>query len=281
MTELAPEPWDEAPKRAALARVANMLHNADLTGRPSPGVDDLLEPYAVQGAEDVARLNLDRAQEEGRRIAGRAVTPLDGANVTLAVGGHYASIGVHASGAAIPDNMLVQPHVAAALALRIGRELDRPDVTVAELLSAVDGVHAAVVVQCQRVGVPGRSTLLECIADNAHAGHVVLSDGWLIPGGRDLGSIELSLDVDGLRSAWAVPAGVLGLVVQALQGSIALFGAVSVGEVVAVPTTGPATPFPPRAVASLDAAGLGEVRVSHAPGEYEEGFEPLTRQQAE
>lgn len=279
MTE--PEPWDEAPKRAALARVANMLHNADLTGRPSPGLDDLLAPYAVQGAEDVVRLNLDRAQEEGRRIAGRAVMPFDGADSTFAVGGHYASVGVHASGAAIPNNMLVQPHVTAGLALRIGRELDRPDVTVAELAAAVDGVHAAVVVQCQRVGVPGRSTLLECVADNAHAGHVVLSDSWLTPGGIDLRSIELTLNVDGVLSARTLPEGVLGIVVQALRRSIALFGAVSVGEVVVAPATGPATPFPPRAVASLDAAGLGSVHVSHAPAEYEEGFEPLTHRWAE
>src|SRR5690606_5200590 len=60
-------PWDEAPKQAALRTVANMLFNAGLTGRPARAADELLAPYAEQGAEDVAVTNFRRGTDEGCR----------------------------------------------------------------------------------------------------------------------------------------------------------------------------------------------------------------------
>ncbi len=188
-------PWDEAPKQAALRTVANMLFNAGLTGRPARAADELLAPYAEQGAEDVAVTNFRRGTDEGCRVAGRAVTVVDTPAGEVAVGGYYFGGAVHATGTGIPDTLLVRPRVSATLALRVGRRIDRPDVTVAEILGAVDGVHAALVVACPRVGEPAGSTVLECIADNAHAGHVVVSDTWIVPSGADPAGTLLDIEV--------------------------------------------------------------------------------------
>lgn len=272
----APAPWDEAPKRAALDMVANMLFNAGLTGRPARAADELLAPYAEQGSEDVAVTNFRRGTDEGCRVAGRAVTVVDSPAGEVAVGGYYFGGAVHATGTGIPDTLLVRPRVSATLALRVGRRIDRPDVTVAEVLGAVEGVHAALVVACPRIGEPAGSTVLECIADNAHAGHVVVSDTWIAPSGVDPTGTLLDLEVDGATALHRPhPSASLHLV-SALGRAIALFGPVSVGEVLVLPSAGPALELGPGATAVLRSQVFGTVTVERAKGEYEDGFEPLT-----
>lgn len=269
------EPWDEAPKRAALATAANKLLNAGLTGRPVRGVEDLLAPYADEGAEAVALANLRRGAEEGCRVAGRAVTVVRTPQGPVGVGGYYFSSAVHADGAGIPENHLVRPRVSASLALRVGRVIGHSDVTVAEILAAVDGVHAALVVGCRRVGEAGASTLLECIADNAHAGHVVLSDRWTAPAGADLGAEVLPLTVGAARSVHRLHPHASLHLVRALRRSIALAGPVQPGEVLVLPGSGAALDLGPGARATLRSS-LGRLSVTHAAGAYDEGFEPLT-----
>ncbi|MEU5840846.1 hypothetical protein [Rhodococcus sp. NPDC047139] len=276
MTTLSPAPWDEAPKLAALGMVANMLFNAGLTGRPARAADAVLAPYAEQGAEYVAVTNFRRGVEEGCRVAGRGVTVIDTPDGEVAVGGYYFGGSVHATGTGIPDTLLVRPQVSATLALRVGRKIDRPDATVAEILGAVEGVHAALVVRCPRVGGPAGPSVLECIADNAHAGHVAISDTWIAPSGTDLAETVLDVEVGDARASYCPhPSASLHLV-SVLRRSVELFGPVSVGEVLVLPETGPAHELGPGARAVLRSTVFGTVAVVRAEAEYEVGFEPLT-----
>ncbi|WP_241385608.1 hypothetical protein [Rhodococcus sp. CH91] len=271
----APAPWDEAPKRAALDKVANMLANAGLTGRPALAADALLVPYARPGAEEVAAINFRRGVQEGCRVVGRAVTVLDTSAGEVGVGGYYFGGSLHATGTGIPDTLLVRPQLSAALALRVGTTLDRSDITIAEVLGSVEGVHAVLVVDCPRVGGPDGSTLLECIADNAHAGHIVLSDTWITPEGADFANIVLDVGTgDTVASYRPHPRASLHLV-SALRRSIALFGPVSPGEMLVMPTAGQVLELAPGATARMDSALFGTVSVARAEGEYDDGFEPL------
>lgn len=272
----APAPWDEAPKRAVQNKVANMLLNAGLTGRPTAPVAELLAPYAAQGAEEVAVMNFRRGLDEGCRVAARAVTMVAAPTGTVGIGGYYFSKYVHAGGVGIPDNLLVAPQVSASPALRVGRTIDRPDATVAEILGAVDGVHAALVVDCPRIGRSSEPSVLEAIADNAHAGHVVVSDLWLPPAGVDISDIVLDVEVGASTALHRVHPWASMHLVEALRRSIALFGPVLPGEILVVPGIGPALPFDPGATATVTVPGFGSVVATHAGGEYDEGFEPLT-----
>ncbi|MFE9922881.1 hypothetical protein ACFYQA_15245 [Streptomyces sp. NPDC005774] len=271
-----PPPWDETRKHADLERAANMLINADLTGRPARGVTALLEPYAEQDAETVAALNFRRAMDEGCRVAGRAVSLPESPDGAVAVGGYYLSSSVHGSGAVIPSNQLVQPLVTGAFAIRIGTPLQHLDITVPEIHAAAARTYAALVVNSRRTVVDEPSTTLERIADNAHAGHVVVSDTWLAPTGVDLALIGLDLATDTAAGRFGLPAGTWTQLAHALRRSIALFGPVQPGEVVVLPCEGRALELAPDATATLTAGPFGTVRVSHGQGSYEEGFEPLT-----
>lgn len=275
------EPWDEAPKRAALARAANVLFNADLSGRPAASLAAALRPHAVEGAEDVAALNFARAREEGCRVAGRVVTLLDTLGAATPVGGHLLSSHVHATTTGLAENHLVQPQVQATLALRITSPLALRDLTVGDLLEATGAVHTAIAVRCSRVTLAEAPDLLTAIADNAHAGHVVVSDGFTAPGDPALWEAACSLEVAHVTgathtSSGPIAPGALAAAVTALRSSVRLAGPVQRGEFVVLPATGAWLDLPPGATAEAAGPG-GPVRTRHLPGAYDEGFEPIVR----
>lgn len=274
----APEPWDEAPKFQVLNRVANMLLNADLSGRPTRGVHDLLERYQEPGASYVAAANFAHATAEGGRVGGRAVHQHSQAE---AVGGYYLASTIHPSGVSVATNYLVQPYVSAAIAMRFGSQVSRTDATFAEILSAIDAVHGALVVSSQRTSAPLASTNLEAIADNAHAGHLVLSSGFHLIETVALEGLsfvaEVRSDGETTHSDFTVGLDRWPSWVSAVRQSVAAYGAIEPGEVVVVPLAGRPLDFPAGSTAEVTSPIFGTVSAKHISGEYDEGFEPLFR----
>ncbi|CAM5302036.1 hypothetical protein SHIRM173S_00936 [Streptomyces hirsutus] len=96
-------------------------------------------------------------------------------------------------------------------------------------------MYAALAVNSRRTVIDEPSTTLERIADNAHAGHVVVSDTWLAPTGVDLALIGLDLATDTAAGTFVAACGDVDELAHALRRSIALFGPVQPGEVVVLP----------------------------------------------
>jgi hypothetical protein len=104
----------------------------------------------------------------------------------------------------------------------------------------------------------------------------VVSNRWVAPVDHDWDAPH-ELVVDGARRVQHLSPAAWFLLTRALRQSVRLYGPVRAGEVIALPFEGEAVDFPPGVVAKVRTPRGGDCTASHAAGEYDEGFEPVTR----
>lgn len=279
-TTIEMRPWDEGPKYAALSTAANVLYNAQLSGRHRPAIHDSIASYSQEGAEEVLRINFLRGIDEGRRLAGRVSHVHTNGTAGANVHGYLFSDAVHANGQAIPSNHMVVPSVSPVIVLAVTAPLASSDVNVVEILAACGSVYAGLVVHSQRTGERGRSSSLECQADNAHAAHLALATRHFPAQALDFDGLSATVEVhspSGLaeRASFAFDPNALMHLTASVRRSIALLGPVTSGEVLVTASMGQPLDFPLAATASASFEQFGTVRIGHSRAEFEEGFLPM------
>lgn len=157
---------------------ADRLFEAHKTGTPCAPIRDLLPAGDLAAAYAVQEINSQRALAAGRRLVGRKIG-LTSKAVQKQLGVGQPDYGLLFADMAIPDGFeigrkqLIQPKVEAEVAFVLGKPLDRPGLTIADVVRAVDYALPAIEVVDSRVA-NWDIRILDTIADNASSGLYVL-----------------------------------------------------------------------------------------------------------
>lgn len=242
--------------RADIPLVVERLRQAATTGRPCAPVRDLLGETDVDMAYVVQSRVAESRTQAGHRVVGRKIG-LTSTAVQRQFGVAEPDFGllfadtVHASGAPVPLADFLQPRVEAEIAFVLGRTLDNPDSSVADVLRATEFVLAAIEIVDSRIA-GWDIHITDTVADNASAGAVVLGTTPYSLMGLDLAQVSMVLERDGETVSSGSGADCMGSPVKAVawlarevarrgqplqQGEIVLSG--SLGPV--IPVEGPCT----------------------------------------
>lgn len=162
----------------SIAQAAARLATAAQTGTPCAPVRDLLAANDLDAAYAVQEINTLKALADGRRLVGRKIG-LTSKAVQAQLGVHQPDYGMLfadmavAEGEDITRGAILQPKVEAEIAFVLGRDLTGEDVTVADLMGAIDYAVAAIEVVGSRIA-NWDIGILDTIADNASSGLYVL-----------------------------------------------------------------------------------------------------------
>ncbi|NND74459.1 MAG: 2-keto-4-pentenoate hydratase [Ilumatobacter sp.] len=254
----------------AVEAVAGRLLSAYESFEPIAPVRAGLEASGIDAAYGVQRATTDAWVSMGRRIVGRKIG-LTSTVVQQQLGVDQPDFGAlfaHMSltdGEAVPAGAVLQPRVEAEVALVLDRDIDHPDVTISELIRAVDFVVPAIEVVGSRIA-GWDITILDTIADNASSGMFVLGTRPVAPGDIDLREIEMSMSVDGQVVSTGTGAACLGhpyLAALWLARRLATEGdPLRAGDVVMTGALGPMQPLVAGREVVATLSGLGTVRTS-------------------
>lgn len=176
------------------------LRAAAASGRPCAPVRDLIGDSDQDAAYAVQSLGIARRLDEGRRVVGRKIG-LTSPVVQAQLGVDTPDYGVLLDDMIVADRepldlgRFLQPRVEAEVAFVLGRDLDLPTATVADVLRATEFVLAAIEVVDSRVA-GWDITIADTVADNASSGAVVLGTTPRRLDGFDLTELGMSLERD-------------------------------------------------------------------------------------
>ncbi len=253
-----------------LDAVADRLARAYDAFEPIAPVRSELAPGGVAAAYAVQERVTQRWLESGRRIVGRKIG-LTSEVVQRQLGVDQPDFGAlfaHmclADGELVPARAVLQPRVEAEVALVLGRDIDQPDVTLSELIRAVEFVLPAIEVVGSRI-TGWDISILDTVADNASSGMFVLGTRPVSPSAIELRDVQMSMTIDGKVVSEGTGAACLGHPYRAalwLARRVAAEGTpLRAGDVVMTGALGPMQPLiaGTEVVASL--SGLGQVRTS-------------------
>lgn len=181
--------------------VAASLTGAFASGTAIPPVRELLASSGIDGAYRVQQLLTETWTAQGRRIVGRKIG-LTSPAVQQQLGVDQPDFGVLladmclTSGEEVPFGAVLQPRVEAEVALVLGRDLDRPDATLVDLIGAIDYVVPAIEVCGSRIA-DWQISILDTIADNASGGMFVLGTRPVLPREIELLDVRMEMTIDG------------------------------------------------------------------------------------
>ena len=226
--------------------------------------NDMEAAYAIQ------RHNTDRWLQQGRCIAGFKVG-LTSAAVQKQLGVDQPDFGVLFADMAVVDSegigvaSVLQPKVEAEVAFLMGKDLDKEQLTVADVMLATEYVVPAIEVLDSRIK-DWRITLADTIADNASSGLFVLGNEPRRLCGLNLRNAGMSLTCRGDLLSVGVGVACLGHPLNAVlwlaRKLQALGTPIQAGHIVLSGALGPMVPVQMGEVYEADINGLGSVRAA-------------------
>lgn len=192
---------------------ANSLFVANETNVFIPPLRDSIG-LSVEAAYAVQLINTKRWIEQGRRIVGRKIG-LTSAAVQAQLGVDQPDFGAlfadmeYADGSELPFEILQQPKAEAEVALILKHDLDHADVTLAELMCAIEYVVPAIEIVGSRIQ-DWDIKISDTIADNASSGVYVLGGAPRKLDEVDLGSVSMLLKRNGQPVSYGAGKACLG-----------------------------------------------------------------------
>lgn len=253
--------------RADIPVAADRLRQAASSGVPCAPVRDLLGTTDLDMAYAVQSRVAESRVLAGHRIVGRKIG-LTSPSVQHQFGVFQPDFGLlfsdmlYASAEPVPHSRFLQPRVSAGVAFVLGRPLENPDSSVADVLRATDFVLAAIEIVDSRIA-SWDIRITDTVADNASSGAVVLGTTPYSLNGLELTEVGMVLEHDGEKVSTGSGADCLGSPVTAvawLAREAARRGRpLEEGEIVLSGALGPVVPVlgPGSYRARLD--GMGSV----------------------
>ena len=254
--------------------LAARLRHAGESGKAIAPIRDELPDVAAAYA--VQQVNTSYWLAQGRRLVGRKIGLTSKAvQKQLGVdqpdyGMLYADMGL-ADGEEVPPHLtfgrLMQPKVEAEVALVLGGDLESPDLTPAEMISAVDYAVAAIEIVGSRIE-NWNIRIQDTIADNASSGLFVLGNEPRTLDRLDLRLCGMVMERRGEQISVGAGAACLGHPLNAalwLARTMVSMGApLKAGDVIMTGALGPMAGVAPGDTVEVRISGLGSVRTSFA-----------------
>lgn len=256
---------------ALIDRLARRLYDAERAAAPVPPLTadhpdlTIADAYAIQSAGRALRV-ADGARLVGRKVGLTSRPMQELVGVDQPDLGYLTDTMVSPDGATMPAH-LIAPRVEAEIAVRLAAPLAGPDLSIDDVLGAIEAVAPAIEVIDSRVA-DWRIRIADTIADNASSGHVVIG-AWRPLDGLDLAAMEMEMTVEpgetirGRGDAvLGHPAAALAWLARALDevGGEAL----AAGEVVIPGAMARALPVAPGGTVRATFDGLGTVSARFA-----------------
>ena len=261
----------ESPTAAAAAR----LRAAHASLRPCTPIRDLIDVADIDAAYAVQESNTAHWLLEGRRLVGRKIG-LTSRSVQLQLGVGEPDYGMLfadmavADGEQIATHTLMQSRVEGEVAFRLGRDLLDPQLTMADIISAIDYALPAIEIVGSRIA-QWDIKIVDTIADNASSGMYVLGNQPRRLGEFDARLCGMVMERRGQAVSLGAGAACLGNPLNATLWLARKMGAVGrplkMGDIVLSGALGPMVPVQPGDVFNLRINGLGSVRAAFSAQE--------------
>jgi 2-keto-4-pentenoate hydratase len=259
------------PNQAAIT-VADKLWEAAQSRRPIPPVRELMPAGAIDVAYAAQEINTARRLAEGRRLVGRKIG-LTSLAVQRQLGVNQPDYGMLFDDMAVPDgwdvarDRMIQPKVEAEIAFVIGRDLDDPRLTIADVVRAVEFVLPAIEIVDSRIA-DWKIGILDTIADNASSGLYALGASPKKLAGLDLRLAGMTMEHHGEPVSVGAGAACLGDPLSAtlwLAQTMARAGRpLKAGDTVLSGALGPMATVKWGGVYEARIEGVGSVRAAFA-----------------
>ncbi len=257
----------------AIQKAADLIYEAHRSGTPCAPVRDLIG-LSVEAGYAVQELNTRRWVEGGRRLVGRKIG-LTSLAVQQQLGVDQPDFGVlfadmeFADGAEIPLSMTQQAKAEGEIAFVMSRDLTHEDVTVSELIRAVDYIVPAIEIVGSRIA-NWDIRISDTIADNASAGLYVLGGPVRSLRNVDLADARMILKCQGQARSYGAGVACLGNPLNAalwLARTCARNGSpLRAGDVVLTGALGPMVTLAAGDHFEAEISGVGTVRASITAG---------------
>jgi 2-oxo-3-hexenedioate decarboxylase len=194
--------------------LADYLNRAELEQRE---VTRLTEKYPELSVEDGYRIQQELValkQAEGHRIVGPKMgltsrAKMKQMNVEEPIYGYVFDYMVVPDGATISMRELIHPKAEAEIAFAIGKDIEGPGITGAQVLAATEYVVAALEIIDSRYE-NFKFTLSDVIADNASSSRIILGKKVTRPADLELDLLGVTLSINGEMKGLGAGAAVLG-----------------------------------------------------------------------
>jgi 2-keto-4-pentenoate hydratase len=256
-----------------IQKAADALYTAHADKKPCDPIRDLLEDGDVDAAYAVQETNTKRWLDEGRKLVGRKIG-LTSVAVQNQLGVNQPDYGMLfadmalAEGEEMPLGALLQPKAEAEVAFVIGRDLTDEDLTLSDLITAVEYVLPSIEIVDSRVA-DWNIRILDTVADNASSGLYVLGAQPVKLDGLDLRTCGMVMTLKGEPVSTGAGAACLGHPLNAalwLAKTMARVGRpLTAGDQIMSGALGPMVPASPGDVLEARIEGLGAVRAAFAP----------------
>lgn len=261
----------ESPSAAAALR----LRTARTGLQPCAPVRDLIDVVDIDAAYAAQEFNTAHWLAEGRRLVGRKIG-LTSKSVQSQLGVGEPDYGMLFADMAVADgeevatHTVMQPRVEGEVAFCLGRDLLDPQLTMTDIISAIDYAVAAIEIVGSRIA-RWDIKIVDTIADNASSGMYVLGNQPRRLGDFDARLCGMVLERRGQAVSFGAGAACLGNPLNAtlwLARKMAVVGRpLKAGDLVLSGALGPMVPVQPGDVFNLRINGLGSVRAAFSAAE--------------